>query len=215
MIQVLCLNIAQLSEADALHLYRCAEQQRQEKARRFHSRKDAQRCIAAGALLQYAYFTRTGSPMPELSLAPLGKPFFSSAPDFHFNLSHSGDWVAVAFGDEEVGLDIAQVPREQKQLAVARRFFTEAEREYVFCQNADPHLRFFEVWTAKESYLKYLGAGLSRGLSTFCVRSPQDLGVAIHTEFPEAELCLSVCACSGRWNLQKLTARELMACGCF
>ena len=37
-----------------------------------------------------------------------GKPFIPGLADIHFNLSHSGDYIACAFSDQEVGLDLRE-----------------------------------------------------------------------------------------------------------
>ena len=45
------------------------------------------------------------------------------------------------------------------------------EQEYIFSvkNDAEKAARFTEIWTLKESYLKYLGCGLSQSLESFAV----------------------------------------------
>lgn len=50
-----------------------------------------------------------------------GKPVVRQLPSFHFNLSHSGDWVVCAVDDAPVGIDIEEI--KPIDLAIAKRFF--------------------------------------------------------------------------------------------
>ena len=94
-----------------------------------------------------------------------GKPYFPSLPSLHFSLSHSGQYGVCAFYRQPVGLDL-QIHRECNREAIARRFFH--LNEYQYLKEKD-YIPFFDVWTAKESYVKYSGAGIAAGLRTFSV----------------------------------------------
>ena len=48
------------------------------------------RCAVSGALLRYAVKTALNRDTFPLEKNPDGKPFIPNAPDFYFNLSHSG-----------------------------------------------------------------------------------------------------------------------------
>ena len=97
-----------------------------------------------------------------------GKPYFLHAPQLHFNLSHSGRHWLCAFSGAPVGLDVQQHRACQKQ-ALARRFFSPAEQAFL---ERTSHAPFFDLWCAKESYLKFTGEGLS-GLEAVCTVSPE------------------------------------------
>jgi len=101
----------------------------------------------------------------EISRDDKGKPYFPSIPDLHFSLSHSGDYGACAFYGQPVGLDL-QLHTPCRREAIARRFFHPDEQTFLERHSFVP---FFQIWTAKESYLKYTGDGLSGGLSKFSV----------------------------------------------
>lgn len=77
-----------------------------------------------------------------------GKPALKDSPLF-FNLSHSGGMIALAVGEEEVGLDIEE--RRERKLAALRRRLTPAERRE----------DFYRMWTAKEAYVKFCGETLA------------------------------------------------------
>ena len=48
---------------------------------------------------------------------------------------------------------------------LAHRFFSAKEAEYV---DGERYLRFFEVWSARESYVKYTGQGIDKYFSEHC-----------------------------------------------
>ena len=102
-----------------------------------------------------------------------GKPMF---PGMHFNVSHSGDlWACAISRNSPVGLDIEQVRPMADYEALALRFFSSAEYQAIALL-PEPKRRaaFFRCWTRKESYIKGLGEGLSRGLATFTVSCGQE-----------------------------------------
>lgn len=88
-----------------------------------------------------------------------GKPFLPNARDLHFNLSHSGDWIVAALDDEPVGLDLEKV----RPFATDMRRFVCGPEEEKFFSGGKKELdeAYVRCWTFKESYLKYLGRGLS------------------------------------------------------
>ena len=165
--QTLCFNIAHLDESAYARLYQQASSYRRQKADRYLRREDKLRCIAADALLRYAL---GGGDFTEVREG-CGKPYLQNRPDFHYNLSHSGPWVVLAFGAEEVGIDVEETKMDAGKEKLARRYFTQAEQDYIFHREEGRDIRFFEIWTAKESYVKYLGTGLQKSLSSFDVIS--------------------------------------------
>ena len=86
-----------------------------------------------------------------------GKPVLQNSA-LHFNLSHSGDFVACAVYDSPVGIDIEAL-RDISPTAL-KRICTAQEQAYICADNSFDSARFLQVWTAKEAYLKYLGCGL-------------------------------------------------------
>jgi len=125
--------------------------------------------------------------------APLGKPYFPQHPELCFSVTHSGDWWMCAIGARAVGLDL-QVHECGDREAIARRFFHVEELAFLEERSFE---KFFSVWAAKESYLKYTGEGISVELGDFSVVRGGSLadnlnGTALrHMEFePGYSLCL-------------------------
>lgn len=94
-----------------------------------------------------------------------GKPYFKNFPNIHFNISHTKGAVAIVISSEPIGIDIEGIGKAH--LGIINRFFTEREKDYIMRDDIDR--RFFEVWTRKEAYTKYLGKGLYIPLRSFDV----------------------------------------------
>lgn len=97
--------------------------------------------------------------------APGGKPYFIDRPHVHFSISHSGAYWLCAMGAQPLGLDIQQ-HRSGAFSAIARRFFHPEEIDYL-AQGST--FAFFQVWAAKESYVKYTGRGIRGDFGAFSV----------------------------------------------
>ncbi|AFU01763.1 4'-phosphopantetheinyl transferase family protein [Nocardia brasiliensis] len=75
-----------------------------------------------------------------------------------FNLSHTADCAVVAIaGSGAVGVDLESLDADFDHVALAARVLTRGEADLV---RADRR-RFLHHWVAKESYLKWLGSGLT------------------------------------------------------
>lgn len=92
-----------------------------------------------------------------------GKPALADFPDFHFNISHSHERLALLFAPCECGVDIECGSRKVDYTPIMARFFKPAEIRS-WQQQAEPQQAFFRGWTRKEAYLKATGEGIS-GLS--------------------------------------------------
>ena len=205
MIQILCINLSFANETIYEHLYAQASPERRDRAERYRSREDALRCVTADALLRCVL----GTDYTRMEKTSDGKPFLPHRPDFHFNLSHSGNWAAIAWGNSNVGLDVESLRDDTNIDAISRRFFAEDERKYIFTEAHDRIHRFFEVWTGKESYLKYLGTGLKKDLTSFSVLSPES-GLRLYREvLPDGSL-LCLCTTEEEYSLKRLDVQYLI-----
>lgn len=92
-----------------------------------------------------------------------GKPYIPELPMFHFNISHSNHFLAIALSEYPVGVDIEQF--KPTDLRIAKRFFSLEEQTYVFSCPQKQFNRFYEIWTQKEAYVKYIGCGFCKPLA--------------------------------------------------
>ena len=144
----------------------------------------AARKLTAAALSRF--LGREPSPEELLgeSRSENGKPFFPAYPDFHYNISHSGDYAALAFAGQPVGIDIQKIQdNTARALKIARHFFSPQENDALrrICseaadgkdeissvQGGPEFCRLFtRFWTARESYIKLTGRGLSEPFSDY------------------------------------------------
>lgn len=108
---------------------------------------------------------------PGLPPAPLwriqkgahGKPYFPDCPWLHFSISHSGEYWACAMAPTEVGLDLQFHTKGRKE-RISARFFHPQENEYL---RRSGYRGFFDIWAAKESYVKYTGQGIDENFASF------------------------------------------------
>ncbi len=154
--------------------------ERQEKVARYRFEVDRLRSLIAGLLIRRV---TGGAP---ICYGDHGKPLCDGV---NFSVSHSGQIVAIAVGDCAVGLDVEQIP-SQDRLKIADRFYHPNERTYV--QNAsDQPLAFCEIWTRKEAVLKMTGEGISSDLTAFDTTAAPLCTQLFTTRI--GDCCLSLC----------------------
>lgn len=202
--QIITVDISTLQESAYQRLYALASPERRQRADRYLRNEDRHRCIVADGLMRYVL----GSRYAKLELTPKGKPFLPGHEDLHFNLSHSGHWVVIAWGNAPLGIDVEMMCTDRSKEPLARRFFHPNELDYLLAAIGQEWVnRFFEIWTKKESYLKYLGTGIDRALNSFSVLDTQD--VAFHTQFLE-DAALTLCAQDPRCQILTLPPELLL-----
>ncbi|MBR1810729.1 MAG: 4'-phosphopantetheinyl transferase superfamily protein [Clostridia bacterium] len=114
--------------------------------------------IAAGVLLHRV--TGADPAAVTVACAAGGKPYIIEYPDFHYNISHAGDFAAaVCSARYEVGVDIQNL--HACDFRVARRCFPAAEvAALTACPAAARDQMFTRLWTEYEAVLKSRGLGL-------------------------------------------------------
>ena len=93
-----------------------------------------------------------------------GKPFFPRQPHLHFSITHSGGWWMCAFAPQPVGLDLQLHHTHLPPADLSRRFFHPTEDAWL-AQGG--YARFFDLWCAKESWVKFTGHGFFDDPHTF------------------------------------------------
>ena len=102
-------------------------------------------------LLKKAYRIRYGERISpgEILRNQSGKPYFKNPDMPYFNISHSGNYVACAFDENEVGLDIQKIKRIPEKVV----------KLYLHAKSENPVQQTME-WTKFESYGKLKGTGI-------------------------------------------------------
>jgi len=134
----------------------------QARAARFHFEHDRHRWIngRAWAKQQLAAHLQVPGHTLHFSATAHGRPFLPDYPGTDFNLSHTGEWIALAIcrGNGCIGLDIETIDPTFPALVIAREFFLPEECTWL---SNGPIIRFFQLWTAKEALMKATGQGMS------------------------------------------------------
>lgn len=112
-----------------------------------------------------AGYLRLGPAALHFTTGPNGKPaiaFDTATPPLEFNLSHSGDWLAIGCASAgAVGVDIEEMDRDLNPLEIAVHSFHPNEAEILArWPEAKRRVLFLQWWTAKEAVLKTWGQGL-------------------------------------------------------
>jgi 4'-phosphopantetheinyl transferase len=168
------------------------------------------RLLAARATLREVLAGYVGAAAGELRIkrGPGGKPFLPDAAELAFNLSHSGDLVAVAVTRRPgVGIDIERLGRRVRPHLI-RGALAPAERELVEGVPAERREEaFLRHWTAKEAYAKALGPGIAVGMASVMIgdalREPELVGVtawSLQRFDPAPGAVGAVVAAGGHWR---------------
>ena len=119
-----------------------------------HPRKRLQH-LAGRFLLQYLF---PAFPYELIKIADTRKPFLPDE-QYHFSISHSGDFAAaIVSRDKRVGIDVEN--RSPTVMKVLHKFLNESEKGFVEQdENEIPFLRETLLWSVKETIFKWHGNG--------------------------------------------------------
>ena len=145
------------------------------RAARFRFAQDRRRYIAAHAALRLLIARYTGERPESLAIRAdaNGRPILESS-ELHFNLSHSGSWVVIAFSSAiPLGVDVEKICKIPDHMAIARSHFATTEVEAISRLSPDQRAAaFFVIWTRKEAFAKAIGRGYILPAPDFRDRPP-------------------------------------------
>jgi len=167
-------SIPELKKNEFEELLSFVSKEKQERIKKYHFFRDAQNCLLGDILSRIEICRVTGFCNDQLrfSVNKYGKPFLSTNHYVHFNVSHAANYIACAISDEHVGIDIETI--KTVDFRIAERFFTSDEITYVMA--CEKTIRFYEIWTKKESRIKWEGKGLYIPLNSFSVFDSSEYG---------------------------------------
>lgn len=162
-----------LQESEAELLLKRLDKDRQKKVAGLKNPEERGRSIFAGLLLRHA-FLEDGHDTDawqqiRIEKGFYGKPCIKGYEDFHYSLSHSGEWIICAVDSSPVGADIQEMKDWKPRLA--KRFYHESEYSRLLIRggpDTDKTTReFYSMWTAKESVVKLTGRGIGAGIDRY------------------------------------------------
>lgn len=192
----------------------------------------ASRSIVARALVRSELATALGVAPSSLAFVAgrHGKPALVDAPQpVAFNLSHSGEWVVLAWhtGREALplGVDVEQRPAGRRDvMRLARRYFSRPEQlSLEVLAGAAREDLFYRLWTLKEAWVKAHGLALAPqlGAVSFSLHggavgvanaTDHETGQFLHGE-AGGDACASLCVLAGEGQPVSVDARIGMPLG--
>jgi 4'-phosphopantetheinyl transferase len=113
--------------------------------------------------------------------------------EVYYNVSHSGDYAVAVALPKEVGIDIQCVSKMSE--GVMRKMFSDAEINRVNSET-DKNLEFTRIWAMKESYYKYTGEGIFRGMKE------QSYNECHFSEYVFEQYIISICTRMPQENIR-------------
>lgn len=141
------------------------------RANRFRFARHRRRFIVARGILRQLLgnYLNIEPKYLQFNYGERGKPLLKleHIHPLQFNLSHSQEYALYGFAYHHlIGVDLEYLREMPDLLKIARRFFS--NREYELLVEASEEVRsklFFQLWTAKEAYLKAIGTGIADSLA--------------------------------------------------
>lgn len=136
---------------------------KQQRILRQRVKQNADNMATGGALVRYMLWKYLHVP-PEAQIAygEFGKPYLLDYPEVHFNISHSGQYVACAVGSKPVGIDVQIITPYRPD--VAMRVCSTSELAQINA-SSNQAAEFTKIWTKKEACAKRTGLGIANSLS--------------------------------------------------
>lgn len=113
--------------------------------------------------------------LPMICYEEYGKPYFKDMV-IHFNISHTKNQMIIILSDQgPVGIDIEMIKHRKHFKQLEERVLN--PQEIIWLNNQQNYLpSFFQLWSAKEAYLKATGRGLA-GLSNLSLNMNQNFAI--------------------------------------
>lgn len=165
-VEVYVLSIKSILDTPINPLLPLFSSSAQQRILKYRFAADQNRTAYAELLVRYLLSRKTNTPMSQIHLErdAFGKPYWAGS-NCHFNLSHSGEFVACSIGQVVNGIDVETA--EIADCDIAQNFFLPKEYKHLLTlPESERKLSFLKMWTVKESYLKCTGQGLSAALQT-------------------------------------------------
>ena len=193
MAKIYMINVNEFGEWNKYeYLKQFVSKECRKRADKFYFVEDAKRTVGAELLVRYYLRLNynTSNRKIEMEYNQYGKPYIKNSNDLYFNISHSCDWIICAWSNHEIGVDLENI--RHIDLDIARVQFCNDEYTYIIEFPELSYRRFMQIWTLKESYIKYIGKGLNIPLNSFSVNFDSNGKCTLKTPFKHNHV-LGVC----------------------
>lgn len=150
-------------------LFNLLDKDQKQKVHKSKRMENKFQLLLSNLLNKYVLMNQYGLSISNINIMKelYGKPYILNK-YVNFNISHAAKIVIAAYSQyEEIGIDIEQI--NSIEFDAFRNVFLDYEfNEILKQENIESQLKqFYKFWTLKECYLKYLGIGLYRDLTSF------------------------------------------------
>ena len=146
-------------------------------AERFKFAELKTRYIISHGILRQLLAKQINKSAAEIHIAKteFGKPFLPDYPELSFNMSHSGDILAVAISSKcQIGIDVERYKNRHNWEGLVKKCFAREEADYWYSlDKAERSRAFYQFWVKKEALVKAVGKGITLGLE-LCVVNPDN-----------------------------------------
>ncbi len=205
--QLFCI---QLDEDENFHTYhhllKLLSSEKQQSITRFRFVRDKKLSLFSDLAVRYLACSILGVNNSRLvfSKEEFGKPYLAGFPGFHYNISHTGNAVAVGIHEKPIGVDIEKI--KPFDIGIAKRFFCKKEQEYILSRSEKQAELFYEVWTKKEAFVKWIGKGLAMPFTDFDVTDAKTDKMLYTTKINN--YIISVCFEGGADGIETIKTEE-------
>lgn len=177
----------ELESSEFQEMMKLVSSDKRERILKFKRKEDAQMCLLADITMKKIISENYDIKYEFIQFAKgvNGKPRLKKpCQGIEFNYSHSGEYIAFALGETSVGIDVEKI--REIDLDIAEKFFCKEEYEDLMKLTDGYKIgRFYELWTLKESYIKWDGRGLEIPLNSFGFQMDEEKIIIKSSEFDE------------------------------
>lgn len=170
MTEIYILKTDMFSQSEYDSIRKLVSEERRKLCDRFRFKEDYNRSLLGEYLILKMVSDKCNIPIGEISIFKdaNGKTYVDSKYGLYINVSHSGEYVVGIISDKNCGIDVEKI--EDIDISMFDTVFTKQEMQYINSFPKEKQLeKFYEIWTIKESYTKYVGLGLGIDLNSFNV----------------------------------------------
>lgn len=179
----------------------------EDRRKRFHFKKDRYYDLVTRVFVRSLLSQYVNIPPQNLKIIrdERNKPEFIDSPlPLRFNISHTAGCIVCAVNlFNDIGVDVENIAREVDSFSIASHYYSSDENRLLDVLPLEKRsVKFFEIWTLKESYVKACGAGLTI--------PPNHISCKIY-DYNDIHVYYSESSNSWRHYLKKITPNHLFA----
>ncbi|GAB3899468.1 4'-phosphopantetheinyl transferase family protein [Spirosoma agri] len=147
-------------------VYAILQSDEHERATRYRRQDDRIRFVYGRAMAKAVIGKFTGQHATAIQFVSgvNNKPELAGITDFHFNLSHTANWILLAVSRSNVGIDVEKIITDFPFQDILQNSFGSEEQQYVKA-SANPVDAFYRLWTRKEALIKATAKGMDDDFS--------------------------------------------------